>query len=52
MSGSDLALALSDLLSPDRAAYQARAAWSVVSDGTEATDQVMQQIRAIMDGVA
>ena len=49
-SGSDLATALGDLLSPDRAARQARAAWIIATEGTEATEQVIQSIRAIMDG--
>ena len=51
-SGGDLAEALSDLLSPDRAARQASAAWAVASDGTEATSQVLDLLREIMDGVA
>ena len=51
-SGRDLADALGDLLSPDRAARQAAAAWTVVSDGTEVTGQVMDLVRAIMDGPA
>ena len=51
-SGGDLAGALGDLLSPDRAARQARAAWAVASEGAEVTEQVMTLIRAIMDGPA
>jgi 3-deoxy-D-manno-octulosonic-acid transferase len=49
-SGADLALALGDLLSPDRAARQARAAWIIATEGTEATEQAVGAIRAIMDG--
>lgn len=52
VSGRDLADGLNDLLSPDRAARQARAAWTIASEGTEVTDQVMTLIRAIMDGEA
>jgi 3-deoxy-D-manno-octulosonic-acid transferase len=49
-SGSDLAEALSDLISPDRAARQAAAAWAVASEGSEATEQLLDALRAIMDG--
>lgn len=49
-SGSDLAIALGDLLSPDRAARQARAAWIIATEGTEATEQALQAIRTLMDG--
>ena len=49
-SGGDLAEALGDLLSPDRAARQAHAAWTIASEGAEVTDTVMSLIRAIMDG--
>ena len=51
-SAEDLALALADLLSPDRAARQAHAAWSVLSDGSEVTEAVLRTIRDIMDGTA
>ncbi|MFN5995479.1 MAG: 3-deoxy-D-manno-octulosonic acid transferase [Paracoccaceae bacterium] len=51
-STTDLGEALSDLLSPDRAARLAQAAWAVASDGAEVTDIVLQRIRAIMDGEA
>ncbi len=51
-STTDLGEALSDLLSPDRAARLAQAAWTVASDGAEVTDMVLQRIRAIMDGEA
>ncbi len=49
-SASDLAEALGDLLSPDRAARLAQAAWAVASDGAEVTERVMTMIRRIMDG--
>lgn len=49
-SATDLGEALGDLLSPDRAARLAQAAWAVASDGAEVTDLVLQRIRAIMDG--
>jgi 3-deoxy-D-manno-octulosonic-acid transferase len=49
-SASDLAEALGDLLSPDRAARLAQAAWAVASDGAEVTERVMGMIRRIMDG--
>ncbi len=51
-SGGDLTLALGDLLSPDRAARQAQAAWSIASEGAEVTERVLGLIRNIMDGVA
>jgi 3-deoxy-D-manno-octulosonic-acid transferase len=49
-SAPDLNLALSDLLSPDRAARQAQAAWALASDGAEVTDEVIAALRAAMDG--
>ncbi len=49
-SGTDLAEALGDLLSPDRAARQAAAAWGVASEGAEASDRAMNLILDIMDG--
>jgi 3-deoxy-D-manno-octulosonic-acid transferase len=51
-SGGDLAAALGDLLSPDRAARQAEAAWTIASEGAEATAIVLKAIRAVMDGSA
>ncbi len=48
-NGTELAMALSDLLSPDRAARQARAAWTIATEGAEATAQVIQAIRAVLD---
>ena len=51
-SATDLAEALADLLSPDRAARLAQAAWAVASDGADVTDRVMGMIRRIMDGEA
>jgi 3-deoxy-D-manno-octulosonic-acid transferase len=49
-SPSDLADALSDLLSPDRAARLAQAAWAVASDGAEVTDRLLTRIRTLIDG--
>ncbi|MFN7224792.1 MAG: 3-deoxy-D-manno-octulosonic acid transferase [Paracoccaceae bacterium] len=49
-SAVDLGEALSDLLSPDRAARLAQAAWMVASDGTEATNTVIAVVRKITDG--
>ena len=49
-SGSDLGLALGDLLAPDRAARQAQAAWMITSEGAEVTATVLQMVRAILDG--
>jgi 3-deoxy-D-manno-octulosonic-acid transferase len=49
-SATDLGEALGDVLSPDRAARLAQAAWAVASDGAEVTDKVLRRIRAIMDG--
>ncbi|EEW26816.1 3-deoxy-D-manno-octulosonic acid transferase [Rhodobacter ferrooxidans] len=44
-SANDMAEALGDLLSPDRAARLAQAAWSVASDGVDVTDRVLELIR-------
>lgn len=49
-SPADLAEALDDLLSPDRAARLAQAAWAVSSEGAEATAQAIAHIRRLMDG--
>ncbi|MFN3845256.1 MAG: 3-deoxy-D-manno-octulosonic acid transferase [Paracoccaceae bacterium] len=49
-SAVDLGEALSDLLSPDRAARLAQAAWMVASDGTEATNTVISLVRKITNG--
>ena len=49
-SAADLALALGDLLAPDRAARQAQSAWTISSDGAEVTARVMDLIRNILDG--
>ena len=51
-SATDLADALGDLLSPDRAARLAQSAWAVVSEGSEVTDALLGQIRSLMDGEA
>jgi 3-deoxy-D-manno-octulosonic-acid transferase len=49
-SAGDLAEALADLLSPDRAARLAQAAWAVTSEGAEATAHAITLIRRLMDG--
>ncbi len=46
---ADLAVALDELLSPDRAARLAGAAWAVASEGAEVTEQVMALIRRVTD---
>lgn len=51
-SAEGLTEALGDLLSPDRAARLAQAAWAVASDGAEVTDRLLQRIRALLDGTA
>lgn len=51
-SGDDLVVALGDLLSPDRAARQAQAAWAVASEGADVTLRVITLIRRILDGEA
>lgn len=47
-SPTDLGDALADLLSPDRAARLAQAAWAVASDGVDVTDRVVGLARQIM----
>lgn len=49
-SAADLGEALSDLLSPDRAARLAQAAWTVASDGAEVTEHILTLIRGILNG--
>lgn len=49
-SAGDLAEALSDLLSPDRAARLAQAAWAISSEGAEVTEDVLVRIRALLEG--
>jgi 3-deoxy-D-manno-octulosonic-acid transferase len=44
---ADLPDALTDLLSPDRAARLAQAAWAVTTEGTEATAAVMASLRRL-----
>lgn len=51
-SVGDLGDALSDLLSPDRAARLAHAAWRVASDGVEVTDRVITLANRILQGDA
>lgn len=49
-SGADLGEALGDLLSPDRTARLAQAAWAVASDGAEVTERILALVRRVMDG--
>ena len=49
-SAADLGEALSDLLSPDRAARLAQSAWIVATDGAEVTDRVALLVRKIIEG--
>ncbi|NEX46392.1 3-deoxy-D-manno-octulosonic acid transferase [Pseudotabrizicola algicola] len=49
-SAGDLGEALSDLLSPDRAARLAQSAWIVASDGAEVTERVMAVVRRALAG--
>ena len=49
-SAADLGEALSDLLSPDRAARLAQSAWRVASDGAEVTERVITLIRRLTNG--
>lgn len=45
---ADLPGALGDLLSPDRSARQAAAAWAVVSEGAEVTERVVKLIHSLI----
>lgn len=47
-SAADLAEAVAELLSPDRAARLAQAAWGVASDGVEATERALAAIRRML----
>jgi len=49
-SAGELGHAVADLLSPDRAARQAQAAWDVASEGAEVTVRVVNLVRGILDG--
>jgi 3-deoxy-D-manno-octulosonic-acid transferase len=49
-SAADLADAVGEMLSPDRAARLAQAAWAVTSEGAEATEAVVAMLRRLMDG--
>ncbi len=51
-AADDLGEALSDLLAPDRAAKLAQAAWTLSSDGVEASAQMFEAIRRVLDGEA
>jgi 3-deoxy-D-manno-octulosonic-acid transferase len=48
-SPADLAEGLADLLSPDRAARLAQAAWAVTSAGAEVTDRVILLVRELLE---
>ena len=48
-SPTDLGDALADLLSPDRAARLAQAAWAVASDGVDVTDRVIALATQMLD---
>ena len=45
----ELALALTDLIAPDRAAELAQAAWGVQSEGAMATDKISADILTLLD---
>ena len=49
---ADLSEALSDLLSPDRAARLAQAAWAVASEGADVTGRVVDLLHDLTDGGA
>ncbi|MGV8954719.1 MAG: 3-deoxy-D-manno-octulosonic acid transferase [Cypionkella sp.] len=49
-AGDQLGEALSDLLAPDRTAKLAQAAWTLSSDGVEASEQVFEAMRLVLDG--
>lgn len=51
-SGADLAQALAELLSPDRAARLAQAAWLVTTEGADVTNRVLALIRSLLKGPA
>jgi 3-deoxy-D-manno-octulosonic-acid transferase len=48
-NAAELATALGELLAPDRSAKLAQAAWTVESDGAEATDQVIKSICDLLE---
>ena len=47
---SDLGEAVSDLMSPDRAAKLAQAAWGVATEGADVTQHVIGLVRQLTDG--
>jgi 3-deoxy-D-manno-octulosonic-acid transferase len=49
-NGDDLSAGLSDLLSPDRAARQAHAAWEVISEGADVTEALLTTLRSLLKG--
>lgn len=50
VNGHDLGVTLGELLSPDRAARLAQAAWAVESDGAEATQKVVDALCKLLKG--
>ena len=50
-SALDLGEAVADLLSPDRSARQAKAAWEAASDGREATEAALRLVRGMLEKV-
>lgn len=51
VTGEDLGLAVAEVLEPDVAARMAHAAWAVCSEGGDVTEQAMDLLFAMMDGV-
>lgn len=51
-SAADLVENLGELLSPDRAARLAQAAWAVASEGAEVTDRIAATLRGLAVGAA
>lgn len=51
-SAADLSEAVADLLSPDRAARLAQAAWGVASEGAEVSEKVVDLVHRMTDGAA
>ncbi len=49
-SPADLGEAVSDLMSPDRAAKLAQAAWTVATEGAAVTEHVISLVRQLTDG--
>jgi len=51
-SPGDLGEAVADLMSPDRAAKLAQAAWAVATDGADVTEHVIGLVRRLTDGAS